>query len=556
MITLPALFVLLLCTSGALAYHGEALTDGSLYKEIVSQEKHLKVGVRSPALLEKFYRAYGYRSIWTDGLSPKTEIIDLIESIRKADSHGLSLKDYNLRLLEDKLSDLVLNKWRGHPGPASLASEVEILATDSFLSYASDMLLGRARPESLYRPLEDNAISGEMMAMLYLTTKSSDITNSIEGLAPSSYEYIKLQSALKRYREIKRNGGWPYVKWPLKKGQRSRAVLSLRKRLIASGDLGPERPADARMFDSRLKSAVVGFQRRHGLPPTGFVGKMTLRELNTPVGQRIEMIKLNMERLRWMPVYTASDLIIVNLTDFSLRLLSNRKTEIEMKVIIGKEYASTPSFTTKVTAIVLNPSWRVPYEIGAEEMLPLFRNNPAILNQGGYTIHTDMQYKSKPVDPESIDWESLNESDFPYWLKRAPGNGNPLGKIKFIMPNENSIYLHDTPKGKLFKRSTRAFSHGCIRLEQPVELATKLLNDTSWDREKITKNIRSGKERAIVLKKPVMTQLVYMTAWVGDDERVQFRRDVYEYDDALASLMKTGKGRPLEALASSSSKRP
>jgi murein L,D-transpeptidase YcbB/YkuD len=405
-------------------------TEGSLYGTVVSERIQRKLGASSPAMLETFYRSYGYRRMWTNGLSPKTTIIDLVESIRKAGSHGLEVENYNLKLLEDKLSELVLNKWRGHPGPASLVNEVELLATDTFLSYGSDMLLGRARPDTLIGEIEENSVSGELMALLYDTLSSGDISNSMEGLAPSDNEYRRLQGALELYRLIKARGGWPKVKGPLKKGKKSWKVRNLRARLRATGDLGPEASLNSRLFDNELKRAVMGFQKRHGIRATGYVGKQTLGAMNISVDRRIEIIRLNMERLRWMPVYSASKLIIVNLTDFSLRLKKNSKTEMEMKVIIGKDYSNTPDFTTKVTAIVLNPSWHVPRSIAVEEMLPKFKANPGIINDIGVSFYKSGSYRGTPVDHTKIAWNRYNSSNFPYWIKRKPGNGSPLGKIK------------------------------------------------------------------------------------------------------------------------------
>lgn len=525
-------------------------TEGSLYGAVVSERLHRKLGAASPAMLEDFYRSYGYRRMWTEGLSPKTGIIDLIEAIRKAGNHGLSVDNYNLKLLETKLSELVLNKWRGHPGPMSLVNEVEVLATDSFLSFSSDMLLGRARPDNLVDDIKNNDISGELMAMLFDTLSSGDITNSIEGLSPTDNEYRKLQGALELYGLIKARGGWPRVKGPLKPGKKSWKVRSLRARLRASGDLGPDSSLRSTKFDKDLKQAVIRFQKRHGLPATGYVGKMTLKAMNVSVDERINMVKINMERIRWMPVYSASKLIIVNLTDFSLRLIKNTRTELQMRVIIGKDYSNTPDFTTKVTAIVLNPSWNVPRSIAVDELLPKFQANPGIVNDIGMTFYRSGAYKGKPVDPETIDWESYDSTNFPFWLKRKPGNGSPLGKIKFIMPNKHAIYLHDTPRGKLFSRSERALSHGCVRLERPMALAEKLLDGTSWSMKKLDKRIAKGKEEAIVLKDSVMVQMVYRTTWVDDMGRVHFRKDVYGYDDKLSEQMRNGSARTLELLAS------
>ncbi|MFC1549518.1 murein L,D-transpeptidase [Nitrospirota bacterium] len=553
LIVLPAIcFVLLALSpehiSGA-SYPGKG-SEGSLYSTIVSNRIHRKLGASSPAMLESFYRSYGYRRMWTEGLDPRTSIIDLIESIRKAKDHGLKVQDYNLRLLEDKLSELVLNKWRGHPGPASLANEVELLATDSFLSYGSDMLLGRARPESLVEDIQSNGISGELMALLYDTISSGDISNSVEGLAPSDNEYSKLQGALELYRLIKSRGGWPKVSGPLKQGKRSWKVRNLRARLRATGDLGPDESLNSKLFDKELKKAVIRFQKRHGLPATGYVGKQTTGAMNISVDERIEIVRINMERLRWMPVYSASKLIIVNLTDFSLRLLKNGRTELEMKVIIGKDYNNTPDFTTKVTAIVLNPSWNVPRSITVDELLPRFQRDPGIINSIGMSFYRSASYRGKPVDHTTINWDRYNSSNFPFWLKRRPGNGSPLGKIKFIMPNKHSIYLHDTPSGRLFKKNERALSHGCVRLERPVELAARLLDDTGWDRKKLLKYIGKSKEKAIVLKDSVMVQMVYRTSWVDDMGRVHFRKDVYGYDNTLSDQMRTGSARTLELLAS------
>ncbi|MBI4848732.1 MAG: L,D-transpeptidase family protein [Nitrospirae bacterium] len=353
-------------------------------------------------------------------------------------------------------------------------------------------------------------------------------TEKINADSPNN-EYIKLQKALIQYREIAAHGGWPSVPMgtSLKKGDRSERVVELRKRLAVTGDFVSPETKEEYLFDEGLYYAVVRFQKRHGLKTDGVVGPDTVKHLNVPAGERISQIEINMKRLMSMSKDMGQRYIAVNIAAFELEAVENSDTLMSMKVIAGKPYWHTPVFSEQMTHIVFNPSWYVPRSIAVREILPKIKKDPDYLNKEGIKVSRD----NKEMDIPTINWTGITAENFQYQFVQVPGEKNPLGKIKFVFPNRFNVYLHDTPAKVLFEKSSRAFSHGCIRIEKPFELAEYLLRDDPlWTRERILATIDRGKEVKVKIPEPININILYLTAWVNEDNVLQFRDDVYQRD--------------------------
>jgi L,D-transpeptidase YcbB len=291
-------------------------------------------------------------------------------------------------------------------------------------------------------------------------------------------------------------------------------------------------------FDPSLQQAVEHFQRRHGLDVDGIVGRDTRAALNVPVQERINQIILNMERWRWMPRDLGATHVLVNMAGFELDFIEDRRPALSMRVVVGTPDQRTPVFSDKITYLEFNPYWNIPYSIASKEILPLIQRDPGYLADRGIRVFTSWAADAAELDPWYIDWWEITPRSFPFRLRQDPGRHNPLGRVKFMLPNRFAVYLHDTSSPSLFHRTVRTFSHGCIRVEKPAELAELLLrHNPGWDLKQIESAMNGGARRIATLKRPVPVHLIYATAWSAADGTVQFRRDIYERDSLLFNML-------------------
>jgi L,D-transpeptidase YcbB len=305
----------------------------------------------------------------------------------------------------------------------------------------------------------------------------------------------------------------------------------MRKRLLASGEFKEIENTvdDFNLFDDALDIAVKKFQARHGLAIDGIVGPVTRAALNVSAELRRQQILLNLERWRWLPHKWDNNHVTVNTAAFSLSA-HNGNENLSMRVIVGKEYQETPVFSERMSYIEVNPYWNVPRSIAVKELLPKIKSNPAYLTRHNYQLLS----RQGAVNPWHVDWQSMNSKNFPYRIRQSPGAKNALGHIKFMFPNQFNVYMHDTPDRHLFKRARRDFSHGCIRVEKPIELALLILqDDPSWTRERLEALISAGKRRVINVRSDWMVHILYWTAWVDDYGQLQFCPDLYGRDAVL-----------------------
>ncbi|HSH40879.1 MAG TPA: L,D-transpeptidase family protein [Arenicellales bacterium] len=419
--------------------------------------------------------------------------------------------------------------------------ELELALTGAVLAYASDMLRGRVRPEEVYSNWESAPRELDLARYLQEALDAGRLIPSLRSLAPRHAHYHRLRDLLWRYRLLELEGGPEAVPHgeTLKIGLRSPRVAALRRRLLQIGDLTPAAAESASdLFDATLESAVKRYQTRHGLQPDGVAGTLTLGSLNVPLEERIRTIEFNMERWRWLPRDLGERFITVNIAGFQLYVVEHDEITMTMPVVVGKRYHSTPVFSGSMTYLVFSPYWNVPRSIAVNEMLPKLRENPAYLEQESMQVFRGWEQPIRPLDPAAIDWSSVEPKNFPYRFRQLPGAHNALGRVKFMFPNKYSVYLHDTPAKGLFSRAARDFSHGCIRVSRPMELAEYLLSDQpEWDAERIARAGERGVEQSVPLASSWPVHVLYWTSWVGPEGEVHFRDDVYGRDKQLAEAL-------------------
>ncbi|MBX7147702.1 transglycosylase domain-containing protein [bacterium] len=333
----------------------------------------------------------------------------------------------------------------------------------------------------------------------------------------------------------------------LKPGKKDSRVSLLRKRLVLSGDLSPD-AADSKSdtFDKETVEALIQFQRRHGIYDNGILGPESLGALNTSLDEQISKAQYNLDRIRTLSSKLSGRYILVNIPDYRLQVVDNGNVVLTMKVVAGRNERPSPTLDSSITHLILNPEWRVPASIAVKDKLPLIQKDPDFLNKNDYKVYNkdeDENGNLIPVDPSSVDWQNVSTENFPYLLVQGPGDLNPLGHIKFMFPNNNDVYLHDTPDKDFFNYPSRNFSSGCIRLEKPFVLAQYLLSDNpQWDEYAIEETLKSDTPKVASLKTPIPVHIAYITAWAGNNNQIEFRPDVYKYDNV--SVAKTTEEAP------------
>ena len=499
----------------------------------------------------RFYRERGFKLGWFKNHHPVDRVTTLQDIIAKAGNEGLNPKDYQAKDISKMLAEL--EKVRGDSVRRNaLERQADIALTGTYMKWANDYYRGVANPrdkkDSSWQ-VKPNKIKLNKALLTFLGERKSRY-NYYE-FAPLHPEYDQLKKALATYRAQERAGGWPALPATLnlKPGAASSAVAVLRKRLLDSASgaaastvpLTSARPASpatapaAPVYDAELVQAVKLFQQDAGLKPTGIVGGETLKQLNVPIGTRIDQLILNMERWRWLPKKFEPNYLLVNIPEYTLHVIEADKEAFNMRVIVGKVLHETPVFSDKMEYVVLAPYWNVPFSIIENELRDKLVADPNYLARLDMEVVKGSGRKATIVDPASVDWANVTQETFKYTLRRRPGPKNDLGDVKFIFPNSNDIYLHDTPHDELFSQSNRSFSHGCVRLSEPMKLATYLLRDRpEWDQATIQDSIATHREKYITLKEKLPVYLVYFTAWADADGHPHFRDDIYGLDKKLA----------------------
>jgi L,D-transpeptidase YcbB len=477
--------------------------------------------------LKSYYASDDAQFVWVENGALTLAGQELVSALGKAASDGLNPKDY-IEIAFDALPNL-----SGEEDEAG----AELALSQSFLRMARDLSGGRTSPSlnSTNIIIERKVIdAGKWLDI----ARNSGTSAALSTLRPRHGQYGKLRLLLTAYRSYESIGGWdPIPAGPtLKPGMRDARVAAMRASLAARGYKGLT-SGEASLYDPALLNAVKTFQLNNGVEDDGVVGKGTLAMMNIPVEARIRQIIVNMERWRWLPNDLGSRHVLVNQAGFELFLVDKGKTVDRRRVIVGKPFHETPMFSDRIGYVEFNPTWTVSADIAKAEFLPKLQEDPGYLAANDYILYSGWAEGAPEIDPYGVNWNSIT-GKFPHRIVQQPGKKNALGVVKFMFPNKFNIYLHDTPTRQLFAKTGRAFSHGCIRVNKPMEFAEKLFElDQKMSRPQLDAFVDSGKLTRVPLKSKVPIHLTYFTIWIGDDGRTAFHGDVYGRDAVVSDLL-------------------
>ncbi len=351
-------------------------------------------------------------------------------------------------------------------------------------------------------------------------------------MSVNSMAYFDLQAmykAIEQYKRIAVYGGWPTIpEGPsLKLNDYDDRVVIIRERLQLTGELKNSiEVEDLKLFDKSLENAVKNFQKNHGLEDEGIVDENTLRELNIKCENRIKQISQNIIEMERYSEELGQEYIIVNIPDFHMKYINNNETILEKKVIVGKLWSRTPVFNDKITYLVLNPSWIIPFNTAISTYIPLIQSNPDSFSNRDIRVFNVSGRNKREVSTVAIDWSKINSKNFVYRLEQDPGSQNPMGVVKFKFPNKYNVYLHGTPDKELFNERIRMYSSGCIRLENPIELAKAILENYPIF-PRIDEIIEKKITKTVILEEALAIYIVYWTVWVDENGELNFRKDIY-----------------------------
>ena len=499
--------------------------DGALQLQIEQRLRERTADADETTAL--FYLSRAWRPVWDD----PARVEALVAAVEAIQVHGLDPADFSPERLRRAAAESTTVEAR---------AERELLLTDTLVELLFQLRHGKVDPRTLYRewnftpPPNPYERAGELAAVL----QAGDLRAAIDAHAPDLPLYRALVQGLAHYQALAMLGDWPKVAGgpTLRPGARSARVPALRERLLVEPESGlDEATRRSSHYDPALVEAVKRFQAGHGLEPDGVIGAQTLLALNTSPARRVEQIRANLERLRWVAADLRGDRLLVDIVGYHADLVLDGQPVWESKVIVGKPARKTPSLRDSVVNLVFNPKWVVPPTILREDVIPRAARNPGYLASQRLRV---VDRSGQSVDPSTIDWGSARQSGFPYRVVQQSGADGSLGRIKFALSNPYAIYLHDTNARSLFGRAERALSSGCVRVAKPAELARILLDDpVSWSAEALEAALASGRTRTVGVGRDVTVLLHYSTAGLDEHGRLQLRNDIYDYDRAILDTL-------------------
>jgi len=485
--------------------------------------------------VEQFYAATDNSLAWVQGSRPTQQAVALIELFQAAENKGLRSKDYGGQGFDERIASLE----QTDPDAAELTLvQFDVALTVSAMRYVSDLHIGRVNPRKFHFGLDIEQKKYDLSEFLrQRLVSASDVKAVLETIEPPFRAYHRTLQALQKYLELSRQPNGPPLVAPrtiVRPGETYPNVSALAQLLRSLGDLSPEAPVPlfGNVYQGALVDAVKHFQRRHGLEEDGCLGPHTLKELNTPLSRRVAQLQLTLERWRWLPHEFTLPPVVVNIPEFRLRAGT-----ISTEVVVGRAYRhKTPVFASEMKQVIFRPYWNVPLSIQRAELVPSIEKNRSYLTQRGYEILDAREHVlSDGVVTDDI-LRQLRSGKLS--IRQQPGSNNALGLIKFSLPNRYNIYLHATPMTALFSRARRDFSHGCIRVEDPVTLAAWVLRGKpEWTRERIQAAMSGDKTIVVNLDKSIPVLILYGTAMVMEDGEVHFFDDIYGHDAALEQTL-------------------
>ena len=480
-----------------------------------------------PSIAYSFYAQRGFQPAWSNAHTAS----ELRRALKDSEADGLDPRDYNLDVLESLAA--------GIGGNPSTMAAYEILHTDALLRIADHLMFGKVDAASFdaHWNYTRSPIGIDVPKRIENAIASDDLYGAIEKLKPTHRMYRTLKQELARYRQAATNSARvPVVQGKsIEPGTHDERVLALRTDLAISGDLDPFQVTDSDLYDETLQAAVRQFQERMGLVADGRIGARTVSELNVPFEERINQLRVNLDRARVLLHDLPNEFVVVNVAAYWVYFMRGEEVAWSSRAQVGKTYRQTPMFRSDINYLVFNPTWTVPPGIIKNDILPDARRDPASITRRGLRV---LNASGAEVDPASIDWSKFKSGNIPYTLRQDAGPKNALGRVKIMFPNSYSVYLHDTPSQSKFDEVDRAFSSGCVRVQRPLELAERLLaNPAQWNPTSIARTLDAGRTVNVTLPAKIPVLLAYWTAWVDPQGRVNFRRDVYGQDALWATAL-------------------
>ena len=492
--------------------------------------------------VQRLYGTFNQSLLWLDDQGVhQPRVKSLLLSLAAADSDALGLDRYPLAELSQALASV-----DGKQPAAQQLADADVLLSSAFVVLGEDLLTGQKKPSSFAQAWHINPLEERVDSALVLTLREDDLAGGLARMHPEDAGYDSLRAQLGRYRAIVAAGGWPSVPAGRRLGagdsDSPTRLAALRARLAAEGYAGDSAPRRRGVYDKRLAAAVADFQVHHGLAGDGMLGAETVAALNLPADYRAAQIAANLERYRWMPRSLGARYILVNVPAFELSAFDSGQKSLEMRVIVGKDYEdkATPVFSDSMEFVIFRPYWNVTPAIAATEIFPKEAESPGYIAALDMEVYNDHGRRA---------------------VRQRPGPRNALGLVKFMFPNDYNIYLHDTPNRELFKKDVRAFSHGCIRVEKPADLAQWVLG---WSAGRVDAAMHGANNHQVDLPQKVPVYIVYFTTFV-DDGQLYFGNDLYDRDSKLVEEMRTAAvpmsetrdaQRALRALAGDSTSAP
>jgi murein L,D-transpeptidase YcbB/YkuD len=490
------------------------------------------------ATVARYFESRQFRAQWRE----PARVGQLVDALLDLVNDGLEPADYHLEALDRYRAEL----RRVKALPPDEQAGLEVLATDAMMLGLYHLYLGKVNPEKLSsqwnfssRPVDEE----RGFAALTRALDSGQIRETFQRARPQHVWYQRGRERLKEYRALATAGGWPVIpEGPtLKPGMTDPRVATMRARLQVTKDYVPVAATPGAtpqedVYDAGLEAAVKRFQERHGLTPDAAVGPATRSAMNVSVADRIDQMRVNLERARWVLHEVKGDLVLVNVAGFEVAYFRDDEPVWTSKVIVGRPYRETPIFKSLITYVVFNPTWTIPPTILVKDKLPVIKRDPGYLKRNHIRV---IDARGREVDPYAVNWSQYGAGRLPpYQLRQDPGEDNALGLVKIMFPNPHMVYLHDTPAKSLFEKDERTFSSGCIRVEKAFELAERVLNDPArWTQQTMAEVVATKKMQTVNLNQPVPVLILYWTAQPRPDGQVIFRNDVYGRDPAtLAAL--------------------
>ena len=489
--------------------------------------------------MARFYAQRSYAPAWVErrGVSEAGE--ELLETLSAAGEQGLDPADYRTEALAASI-EAFRERRDDDAERARRAAALDADLTFAFLTLASHIGNGRIRPEDAGISWHITPRELDLAATLQRAIDDRGVRGSLRALEPPHAGYRQLAELRQRYRRLVEAGGWqPIPDGPaLKKGDTGPRVAALRKRLAATGDLESAGEGEAgATYDDDLAAAVGSYQQRYGLEPDGVAGPELLGALNVPAEERVRQMEANLERWRWLPEELGSRYVLVNVPRYELTVVEDGEPIKVMRIVVGDEYNATPVFSEEMAYLVFNPTWNVPSSIAREEILPQLAANPYHLAQNDMQLVRGWSDDAEVLDPWLAGPEvaaGAGSDSSEVRIRQLPGPTNPLGRVKFMFPNEFNIYLHDTNARHLFAQTDRNLSHGCIRVEDPVWLASYVLGE---DEGAIRRRMASPETENVQLPRKIPVHILYWTVFVDEENQANFRHDLYDVDERVLAAL-------------------